>query len=238
MQTINKEILCMLLSLPLSCSAMGLKHGMIPVQLGGFISSPGTSQHINIEGLVGNLYTVQDHHTSNGLFGIGYYMHGADKERFELNYGINGFYFGKSSVSGSVVQEDLFTNLTYNYSIHNLPVYLAAKAIVKNTNKQYNVTLDAGIGPNFIKTSHYSEGALNSFSLPSNGFAGDSRVAFSAMAGIGVRLNEIFGKAPLECGYRFFYLGAGQLNPTNNQILNRIKTGNNYANGFICSVTA
>lgn len=238
MQAMYKNTLGVLLALPLSCFAMEFKHGMIPVQIGGFISSPGAKQHINIQSLIGNSYTVQDHHTSNGLFGIGYYIHGADKERFEVNYGINGFYFGKSSVSGGVVQEDLFTNLNYNYSLNNLPVYLAAKAIVKNTNKQYNVTLDAGIGPNFIKTSHYSEGALNSYSVPDNAFAGHSSVAFSAMAGIGLRFNEIFGKAPLECGYRFFYLGAGQLNPTNNLILNRIKTGNNYANGFICSVTA
>ena len=57
------------------------------------------------------------------------------------------------------------------------------------------------------------------------------------MAGIGLRLNNIFDKAPLECGYRFFYLGQGQLKMNDNQLLNTVKTGNTYANAIICSVT-
>jgi hypothetical protein len=234
----NKPILSFCLSFPLSCFAAHVLHGEVPIQVGVFNASQGKAQNINIVDLIGNHYTVNNHNMTNGLVGLGYFIKGYTAERYQINYGINGFYFGKAPVSGTIVQEQLFTNLSYNYSIKHLPVYLAAKAIVNNNSSRYNVTLDAGVGPNFMQVGHYSEMPLNDFSLPDNGFTANNSLAFSATAGIGLRLNNTFGKAPLECGYRFFYLGQGQLNINNTQIVNTIKTGNTYANAFICSVTA
>lgn len=231
-----KQLFGVFLFVPMSCSALNIKDGEIPIQVGVFTSSPGTTQNINIQDLIGNNYTVDNHHSTNALFGIGYFIKGQDNNLHQLMFGINGFYFGNSSVRGNIVQEHLFTNLNYHYTIRHLPVYLAAKAKIKNESNKYNVTLDAGIGPNFMKTSHYGESSLNGYTIPDNAFLGHNDSVFSAMAGIGLRLNNVLGKFPLECGYRFFYLGQGQLDTNNNQILNRIKTGDTYANALLCSV--
>jgi len=72
--------------------------------------------------------------------------------------------------------------------------------------------------------------------VPDNAFSSHNNVTFTAMAGVGLKLNNIFGRAPLECGYRFFYLGQGDLSKNTDQLLNTLKTGNNYANALICSV--
>ena len=52
-----------------------------------------------------------------------------------------------------------------------------------------------------------------------------------------IKLNHIFGEAPLECGYRFFYLGQGDFNVLTNQVLTTLNTGTAYANAVICSIT-
>ena len=231
------------LSLPFSVMAFDLnldwKHGSVPIQLGGFWSSQGQAQNININGLIGNQYTanVNHHNQANGLFGTGYYINGLDRDRFQLAYGINAYYLAKTSVAGSITQEHTYTNLNYSYNIENFPVYLAAKAIVKTNNDKYNVTFDAGIGPNFMRASGYNETPLNNYTIPDNAFAAHTSTTFTANIGAGIRLNNIFGKAPLECGYRFFYLGQGQLSENNNQLLNTIKTGDVYANAIMCAVT-
>ena len=56
------------------------------------------------------------------------------------------------------------------------------------------------------------------------------------MAGIGLRVNHVLGDIPLECGYRFFYLGQGELNSANSQIPHHLKTGNSYAQGIVCGI--
>lgn len=223
--------------LPLTSFSFTLQHEAIPVQFGAFFPSSGTAQDVNIQGLIGNHYTIKNKSSSNGLFGIGYYVSGLDTDKVHMSYGIDGYYFGTTTVTGFIVQEKLFTNLAYGYHIRNIPIYVAAKGIIKNNNSKYNVTFDAGIGPNFMRTSRYTESALNSFTIPANSFSSRDNVAFSVMAGVGARLNNVFGNAPLECGYRFFYLGQGHLNSNNNQILNNLKTGNNYANAVICSLS-
>lgn len=214
-----------------------LRHGHTAVQLGGYWSSQGEAQDISIRYLFGNHYTVSSHGSRNGLVGLGYYIDGLDKNLFELSYGINGFYLAKTSVSGTIIQEDEFTNLSYSYKIQQVPIYFAAKAIIKNKSQTYNVTLDAGIGPNFMRAYHYREASLTDYTIPDNSFASHNNVALSAMAGIGLRLNRIFGQAPLECGYRFLYFGQGNLAINNNQLLNTLKTGNTFGNAILCSIT-
>ncbi len=218
-------------------SYFDLKHGHAVVQLGGFWGDQGEAQDINIEGLVGNHYTLNNHNLSNGLVGLGYYLDGLAYDRFQLAYGLNAFYLGGTSVNGDVLQEHLYSNLYYHYDIQNTPLYWDAKAIVKTNSEKYNLTLDAGIGPNFMRTSNYSETPLDAYTIPDDAFSAHNNVTFSATAGVGLRFNNIFGTAPLECGYRFFYLGKGQLASNNTQLINTVTTGNTYANALLCAIT-
>ena len=222
-----------------SPSYFDLSHGHTVIQLGGFWASQGEAQDINIQGLVGNHYafTSNNHNQSNGLVGLGYYLDGFHYDHVQLNYGLNVFYLGPTSVSGDVIQEQLYSNLNYHYKIQHTPLYLDAKAIIKTNSERYNVTLDVGVGPNFMRTSNYSETPLDVYTIPDNAFSAHNNVAFTATAGLGFRLNNIFGEKPLECGYRFFYLGKGQLARNNDQLINTVVTGNTYANALLCSVT-
>ena len=239
MRLFIKFMFTCLVPLSFSLHAFDFRHGVVPVQLGLFGSSQGKAQNINIQGLIGDKFTttVNNNNNTNGLFGIGYYVNGMEQDHFNLMYGLNGFYLGNTSVSGTIMQEHLFENLAYHYRIQHVPVYLAAKAKIKNTNEKYNIIVDAGIGPNFMQTNGYKDSSLDEITLPDHAFKGQNNVAFTVTAGIGLRLNNLLGKAPIECGYRFFYLGQGELLQRTNQILNTLKTGNNYANAVVCAVT-
>jgi hypothetical protein len=217
-------------SLPVHC-------GTTHIQVGAFTATQGKSQHINIQDIIGNNYTVHDRKDSNALFGLGYFLNTLEHKRLMLALGINGFYLANTSIKGTIFQENIFPNLKYKYSVRNIPVYLAAKANIQ-TNDRFDLTLDAGIGPNFKRTGGYRETALDPFTIPaSNSFSTANKVAFSAMAGAGVRFRDLLGKnKSLECGYRFFYLGKSQLSINNGQILNSISTGNSYANAILCAL--
>ncbi len=69
-----------------------------------------------------------------------------------------------------------------------------------------------------------------------NIFTGRTTTTFSATVGASLRLKQVFGELPLECGYRFFYLGKGKFNVSSNQVLNSLETGDGYANAIICAV--
>ncbi|MCL9685705.1 hypothetical protein [Legionella maioricensis] len=211
----------------------------ISLQLGGFTANQGRSQNIYIDGLVGDRFAVNQPNDSNGLVGVGYYLNAQESNPLNLSYGVNAFYLAKTNVSGVVIQEQLFTNLGYYYSTTNYPIYFAAKALVKKKDDApYNLTLDAGIGPNIITTGTVRETSLDGgVTIPDQTFSGRTTAAFSAMAGVGVRINHVFGQAPLECGYRFFYLGQGDFNKLTNQILNTLNAGTSYANALLCSIT-
>lgn len=213
-------------------------HSNKSVQLGGFIASRGKAQDIDINGLIGDHFSVNNHHGSSGLVGIGYCLDGQENNLVNFSYGINAFYLAKTGVSGLVTQEQLFTNLSYHYSITNYPIYLGTKVLIKNkTSDKYNFTLDAGVGPNIITTSSVNETSLDGITIPDKTYSGRTTATFSAMAGVGVQMNSVFGSAPLECGYRFFYLGQGSFNKLSNQLINAFDTGNNYANALLCTLT-
>ncbi|HBI21587.1 MAG TPA: hypothetical protein DDY37_03215 [Legionella sp.] len=236
MKTCIKHALSLSLFLPLTCPAFSLQHGSVPVELGMFTASAGKGQDINLQGFVGNQYTAKHSDSWNGMFGVGYFVDGFTKDRAQVSYGIDGFYLGKTSVHGTISQEHFATNLSYKYNIQNIPVYLATKATIKTNSEKYNLVFDAGIGPNFMRTSHYAESPLNNFSMTNPFFSAQNNVAFSAMAGLGVRINKAFGNAPLVCGYRFFYLGQGDFKANNSALLNTLKTGNTFANAVTCGV--
>lgn len=209
----------------------------IVFQLGGFNASQGNAQDIGINGLIGDRFTISHHYGQNVILGLGYFINGLERERFRLMYGLNAFYLLHTTVQGHVIQEQLFDNLAYRYSLTNYPIYIAAKALINTNSEKYNITLDLGVGPNIINTGNFHEIPLNRFTLPDRAFSGQTNVAFSATAGIGIKFNNIYGRVPVEFGYRFFYLGQGSLNKLNNQIQNTLNTGNNYANALIFTLS-
>ncbi len=217
-------------------SKFNFKNAKIFLQAGAFNASQGNAQNVNISGLIGDYYTVESQHAENVLLGLGYYIDGFNKDKLNVMYGLDAFYFGPTTVKGDVIQEQLFTNLSYSYSLTNYPIYVATKAFLKNSDK-YNVTFDLGAGPNIIRTKNFNENSLDGgVTLPDNAFSGQTSVAFSATAGVGIQFNNVFGHVPLECAYRFFYLGEGKLNTVNDQITSTLNTGYNYANALIFSV--
>jgi hypothetical protein len=215
------------------------KRPKLELQLGGFTATQGTAQDIQIQGLVGDHFSVNHRSADNVLLGAGVYFEGPTWKQTAFSYGVNAFYFPQTTVKGDVTQEQLFTNLSYQYTLSNMPVYFAGKARVNNLyNSQYNLTFSAGIGPNFIRTGNVNERSLDGgVTLPEAAFAGQTSTALSAMLGVGVEFKQVFKQMPLECGYRFFYLGQGRFSKRSTQLINTLKTGNNYANALICSVT-
>ena len=245
--TQHKKCINIISALALSIVAMdafsiNLKESLLqghPVlQLGGFWSHQGTEQHININSLIGDQFTVSRNDDSNGLVGVGYFIDGQDKDLFKMSYGVNAFYLAKTGVAGYVIQENLFTNLSYGYKVTHYPVLAVAKSTINTKSPKYSWTVDAGIGPNFMSTGEFQEHSLdNGVTVPDNIFSGRTVTTFSAMGGIGFKANNFFGPAPLECGYKFFYLGQGYFSKQSNQVLNSLNTGTTYANALMCSIT-
>lgn len=214
------------------------------LQLGWFTTTQGKSQHVDIEGLIGDYFKVKKSTAQNFLLGAGYYFRGFDTVQepccgvdASFLYGINAFYLLPTQVRGVVVQEDLFTNLSYRYSRANYPIYFATKALIRFGGCQ-DLTIDLGIGPNIVETSGFKEKSLDGgVTLPDHIFAGKTVVVFSAMAGLGWRIHHLFGNLSLGIDYRFFYLGEGELKKVNSQVKNRLHTGNSYGNALFVSIS-
>jgi hypothetical protein len=188
--------------------------------------------------LEGDYFAVSNNHNQNALFGLGYFVDGQQFNKFNLQYGIDAFYFLNTTVKGNITQEQLFTNLAYSYNVTNLPIYAIAKGLFNLNNERYHITFDLGVGPNFLQTSNFSEKSLDGgVTIPEQPFTGKTRVTFSAMTGIGFKVDNAIDNAPLECGYHIFYLGSGQFNTTSNQILNSLKMGNSYAQAVSCGIS-
>jgi len=221
----------------LSSLSSKLKHGHAVLQLGGYWSIAGSQQHIAIQDLIGDTFIVTQNGGSNGLVGWGYFIDGQEEERFKMSYGINAFYLPKTSVAGNVIQEDLYTNLAYRYQLTHYPMYAVAKSTIKTKYPRYDATLDVGIGPNFMQAQGFNETSLDGITLPDTIFSSHTRTTFTATVGAGIKVNHFFGQVPLECGYRFFYLGQGHFNEATNQVLNTLNTGQVYANAVMCSIT-
>jgi hypothetical protein len=212
--------------------------GHLLLEGGGYYSTAGQSQQVNITGLIGDRFNVTNQHDTNTIFGVGYLVDGPRNARFGIDYGINAFYLAKTKVSGTITQELKFTNLAYNYYVSHLPVYLVAKGHANTNCNHLVVTVDAGVGPNFMNTSQYADSSLDGITLPDNAYTGNfSTTVLSAMAGIGLKFDGI-EQFPIELGYRFFYLGSGYFNPRTGEILNQLKTGNITAQAIILTVSA
>lgn len=205
------------------------------VHLGGYVSSQGQAETINIQGLIGDRYTLNKSYNTNWMFGFGYYMD-MPMSGMTVMAGIDSYYFVKNTVRGKIIQEQMFQNLAYHYDIANLPIYLAGKAMF-DQGCNFALTADLGIGANFVITQHYRDWSLDGgVTLPDNAFNNHTTAVFSAMLGIGVAMKNVINANAVECGYRLFYLGKGHLTRNSDQIRNSLSTGTNYANALVCSV--
>ena len=212
-------------------------HGHLAFELGGYQGSQGNAQHINIQNLIGDTFTVNDHQDNNFLVGLGYFVDGKNVGCANMSYGVNAFYLAPTSVSGNVIQENLFTNLSYHYNVANIPVYVMAKSTF-NLKAPFALTVDAGIGPNFMRTYNFQESSLDGgVTLPDTIFSANTTTTFSATIGASLKINHAVGQLPLEIGYRFFYLGQGHFKTSTNQVLNELNTGNVYANALYLSIS-
>ncbi len=207
------------------------------IQLGGFTVSQGQQQHINISGLVGDEFTTTTTQTGNGLVGLNYFVEGRDFGIAHLSYGLNAFYLANTAVAGDVLQENFARNLAYSYEVQHFPVYAVAKSSVDLNHFNSSMVIDVGIGPNFMNTKGFTETPLNGYSVPDQSFSENTTTTFSVTAAIGLKSTHIFGQAPIECVYRFFYLGQGGFNKNNDQLLSTLNTGKAYANAVMCSVS-
>jgi hypothetical protein len=149
---------------------------------------------------------------------------------------LNAFYLANTKVKGKVIQEDQFANLSYQYRLTHFPIYADVK-LISSIWKKADLTVDLGVGPNFIRAYHFSETSLDDgMTIPDDIFSGQNSTTFSVTAGLGIRFNHLLKSVPLELSYRFFYLGQSKFHSHSDQVLNSLNTGNNYANALILSV--
>lgn len=213
-------------------------HGELSFSAGYYNAEVGRSQHINIVDLVGNNYRVNKKNDDSYLIGLGYLVNGGDYSWLNMAYGVKAFYLGQTRVRGIIEQEDFFTNLSYRYNLSHIPIYAMARAMISPGSKSYALTLDAGIGPNLLTTTSYDERSLDGgITIPDHAFSGHIRTKFSATAGVGVKFTNLINAAALEIGYRFFYLGRGDLQPRTTQILGSLKTKDIYANAIVVTLS-
>jgi hypothetical protein len=211
--------------------------GEFVLQAGWFWASQGKSQHIDIDGLIGSDFKVKKSHDQNALIGVGYYLNGLDWYQVTLQYGINAFYLAPMKVKGHIKQENLFNNLAYHYTRTNYPIYFATKALI-HCGCDYDLVIDLGIGPNIVSTRRYHERSLDDgITNPSHPFSGKIVATFSATAGVGWRINNLFENCSLEIDYRFFYLGQGELKKVNNKVRNTLRTGTSYGNAIVVTMS-
>lgn len=237
---VKAVMLALITYLPMAHSIEACEWGGPTLQLGWFTATQGKSQHVNIEGLIGDDFKVRKSSDQNIFVGIGYYFDGLEIDYIaptSILFGINAFYLAPTTVKGRVVQEGLFTNLSYHYSSTNYPIYFAAKALI-HCGSQGELVIDAGIGPNFTYAHHFKERSLDGgITNPDHIFSNHCAATFSATAGIGWRIDQFLGNLPLEVSYRFFYLGEGKLKKANSQVKNNLYTGNSYGNALCVSVS-
>lgn len=205
-------------------------------QAGFYGVEQGQSQNVKINNLIGDQFIVTNGSDINALIGLSYYKDFRSFSKFKLQYGLDVLYLMQTQVNGTIIQENFFNDFSYSYQVSHVPFYVALKAITETPKKGYELYFDGGIGPNIMITSGFGQQPLNRYTVGEQLFTGATTATFSAMAGVGLRATEIFSH-PLECGYRFMYLGEGSLNINNQEVQNKLSTGQIYSNSLICSIS-
>lgn len=212
--------------------------GRLSMQLGGYWGIQGSRQSIKVGNLIGDTYTADYRHSSSVLLGVGYYIDNKTSKLFEISYGINGFYLPKAAAAGTVIQEGYFANLSYGYRITHYPVYALGKSTIHLNSTGQAITLDTGIGPNFMRVYGFREYSLDGgLTIPNNDFKPNTSATLSVTAGISISPDKAFAKSLFACGYRFFYLGKGRFATHSDQLLSSLNTGHVYANAVVCSLS-
>lgn len=205
---------------------------------GYYNAESGRAQHINIVDLVGNNYGLNKKNDGNYLLGLGYMVNGWDYNPFNLAFGVKAFYLGETEVNGVIDMENIYSNLSYQYNVTHIPIYAMARATLNSGNKNFGLVIDGGIGPNIMTTRNYTEASLDGgITLLDNSFSGHTQTKFSATAGVGLKFNNLMNVSGVEIGYRFFYLGQGDLQATNNMVLNNLQTRDIYANAIVLTIS-
>ncbi|WP_133131467.1 outer membrane beta-barrel protein [Legionella yabuuchiae] len=218
--------------------AYQLPQGQLNLSLGGAYVNQGQEQLINIQSTFGNIHTVNQHNDTVFLAGAGYFFDAFSAQPIDVAIGTSVYYLSPATVNGLIYLERTFPNLGYQYKTTNVPLYANAKAAWKRQDEHVSFVVDAGVGPNFIKTHGYQETSLDGgVTIPNQAFHGETQVKLSAMAGIGLRLNQVWNNKSLEVGYKYFYLNEGHLNPRP-QVLNHLKTGNTDAHALTLTLIA
>jgi len=181
-------------------------------------------------------YLPTDQQKINLLVGLGAYLNAFEKEYYLVDYGVNAYYFLTNYVNGVIYVNQNSKNFNFKYNYYNIPVYASLKTEVKTRMERLAFTGDFGIGPNFSQTSNISETSIAPAVLALNPYNGKSQVNFSLMIGAGVKFKDVLKSNSVECGYRFFYLGAGGFKTINPALQNNLTTGIDYQNAFLCSV--
>ncbi len=229
-----------------------LTQGHFIFQIGGYWRNESSEQFINIRDLIGDRFIVShanpdggflgDHSVkdANYFLGAGYFVDGHTYGRVKMSYGLNWFYLSAVESGGIIRQENIYENLLYDYKTTQYPLYAEAKSTIDLVVPRTSLTLNAGIGPNFMKTSDFNQRPIvregRVVPVVTETFAGKTTTTFSATAGFGIQISDFFAKVPLECGYQFFYLGEGKFKVLNDQIQTTLKTGNLYSNALMCSI--
>jgi hypothetical protein len=214
-----------------------LRQGKFLLQAGEFESHQGREQFIGIQTLIGDRFTVTKHNDYNFLVGLGYFLPAMQTNNIDVTYGLNVFYLAQTEVKGKVIQEDMFENLSYQYQVSNLPIYLAVKTLINTYANWPKVSLDLGIGPNVIFSHSFQEASLDGITLPDHAFNSNTTADFSATLGAGLVFEHAWCSIPVEIDYRFFYLGEGNFHKASSQLSNNLRTGHSYANALILSVS-
>ncbi|WP_133130753.1 hypothetical protein [Legionella yabuuchiae] len=239
MKQLFKLLLLGLLTLSgLSTYAFHLPQGQLNLSLGGADVHQGQEQLVNISNTFGNIYTISQQKDTVFLAGAGYFFDVFSRQPMDVSLGASIYYLSSATVNGLIYLERTFPNLGYQYKTTNIPLYAHAKGVWKGQDERVALVVDAGIGPNFIKTHDYQEHSIDGgVTIPNQTFSGDTQVEFSAMAGIGLRLNQVWNNTALEVGYKYFYLNEGELNPRP-QVLNHLNTGNANAHALVFTIIA
>ena|SRR3990167_5759250 len=216
-----------------------VKRSHVIAQAGIYQGTQGKQQYIHVPSLIGDVFNVSKNRDTNGLLGLGYYLDGqqsiAFKKSYKMLYGLNLFYLAQMKVSGTITQEDAFTNLSYDYYVSYLPLFLMARSMIQTNSPKYDVGVDLGIGPDFMFLTKFTEYPINSGTVPSSPFKDTMSICPAATFGLSLKVNNLVYSIPVEIGYRFFYLGKGSFNHTN-QVSSSLNTGNTYANALIFSI--
>lgn len=230
---------CLSMFLPLTVFAVTENNPTeASVHLGMAFNDMGKSQDVRLQTLPDARFTInQRNHNDNGIFGLGLSRRVMENENANFSFGLLAFYLFQTSVTGNIYQAKVINNLGYRYTVENLPIYFHGKTQFTLDKTPTPLYLDVGLGGNFMSIGHYQEWPTLPQVRPDLAYNSNLNITFSVTIGAGLTFMNAFGSAPLSCGYRFFYLGSGELSIRNSQYATPLSTGASFSNAVICSVT-